>query len=865
MKKTLMAVLCLLCTATMATGLASCGVLGGGTTGGNSSSSSSSSAPIVTYTLNKTDYGTVKFGASLDASALKLNGSDGSSVAVTAAMTDWNTNSVGNKTLTVSYKGATVGTVSYTVKYEVKFAVNGEVIDTQMVLSKDEIKMPADPEVAGMEFTGWAMPDTLTGNATIVAQFEGVVTEPGTLSVVSSEGEESDTYVFAHTADDFLSLETSYSDALSENDYEVQTSNNNLVVTKGEDILLIYAEKSGVTELTVTTTDNNGYELSVTKTIVVKPQSFLINAKELPSGAIEDVYALGSMDVNKNVVTHDLTLSLGVEAGIGEGLKENIVWESNSTKASVVKDASSQNGKVTLATTGEAEPVEFTAKFIVDGEVYGTSKYEVRCVYEGVNVGTYNELVKATKAGDAVVLTSNIEFPKVKAEIDVIEMQTTYDDQYYKNLDETEPDKEHKAMIKTLIQFRNDVHGNGFTVNAHNATIGLLNATGDPIFAGPLNFVAMANSGSSAISVKGQDNVCFAVFEGVTLNNVELKGCDLIPKDGMVDLTDLNYAGTTVEVFGDNVTIQYSRITNGRTVLRIFGDANDASKVIHVDIKNSVLKGAREFILRMGSNCFVDSETEYSPNLPGDTGTAYNTKLNYNSLSAAEKEAYDEKYIKTFVNIENSVFQDAGIFAIGIDSHFSGEALDRGNQFTSVLGAAAANWKELAKTSYGAKLTFQGEVKMYTWKLLDDIDSSTLIEINGNPNADDDEEDNLTAALEFDVGAMVRHVCTKEGSDLASIIATKGEGENALEYVHAGIAFFGGGKNYGVFENAAGNALTGFEVSLADVQKGFLTAAAGTENFYFLLYSNESSFTYDVQEKELVDGTMDKVLKGDNK
>ncbi len=850
-----MAVLCLLCTATMATGLASCGGLGGGTTGGNSSSSSSSSAPIVTYTLNKTDYGTVKFGASLDASALKLNGSDGSSVAVTAAMTDWNTNSVGNKTLTVSYKGATVGTVSYTVKYEVKFAVNGEVIDTQMVLSKDEIKMPADPEVAGMEFTGWAMPDTLTGNATIVAQFEGVVTEPGTLSVVSSEGEESDTYVFAHTADDFLSLETSYSDALSENDYEVQTSNNNLVVTKGEDILLIYAEKSGVTELTVTTTDNNGYELSVTKTIVVKPQSFLINAKELPSGAIEDVYALGSMDVNKNVVTHDLTLSLGVEAGIGEGLKENIVWESNSAKASVVKDASSQNGKVTLATTGEAEPVEFTAKFIVDGEVYGTSKYEVRCVYEGVNVGTYNELVKATKAGDAVVLTSNIEFPKVKAEIDVIEMQTTYDDQYYKNM----YGKDYKTMIKTLIQFRNDVHGNGFTVNAHNATVGLLEATGDPIFAGPLNFVAMADSGSSLISVKGQDNVCFAVFEGVTLNNVELKGCDLIPKDGMVDLTDLNYAGTTVEVFGDNVTIQYSRITNGRTVLRIFGDANDASKVIHVDVKNSVLKGAREFILRMGSNSFVDDNTVWSPNLPGDTGEAYNTKLNYNSLTAEQKAAHDEKYIKTFVSVENSVFQDAGIFAIGIDSHFSGEALDRGNQFTSVLGESAANWKDLAKTSYGAKLTFQGEVKMYNWKLLDDIDSSTLIEISSA--ADDD----LKAALEFDVGAMVRHVCTKEGSDLASIIATKGEGENALEYVHAGIAFFGGGKNYGVFENAAGNALTGFEVSLADVGKDFLKAAAGEQKFYFLLYDNESSFTYDVQEKELVDGTMDKVLKGDNK
>ena len=81
----------------------------------------------------------------------------------------------------------------------------------------------------------------------------------------------------------------------------------------------------------------------------------------------------------------------------------------------------------------------------------------------------------------------------------------------------------------------------------------------------------------------------------------------------------------------------------------------------------------------------------------------------------------------------------------------------------------------------------------------------------------------------------------------SSIIA-KVEGE---DWVHAGIAFFGGGKNYGAFENKAGNVLSSFEVSLADVDKGFLTAAAGEENFHFLLSTDGSAFTPQVQEEML--------------
>ena len=56
-------------------------------------------------------------------------------------------------------------------------------------------------------------------------------------------------------------------------------------------------------------------------------------------------------------------------------------------------------------------------------------------------------------------------------------------------------------------------------------------------------------------------------------------------------------------------------------------------------------------------------------------------------------------------------------------------------------------------------------------------------------------------------------------------------------YVHGGIAMFGGGKNYGVFEakNYTFKALNGYAIGLDDVNKHALAIAAGQEDFYFLL------------------------------
>lgn len=633
-----------------------------------------------------------------------------------------------------------------------------------------------------------------------------------------------------------LAIEASFGELTSDK-YTVEVSEGDMIdVTSLKNLVLINTKKTGVTELTVKATNKaTGEEVEATKTIIVKPRAMTIHEVKLGTSDIEGVFTLGGTTANK-AATYDFDVSLGQANEVSDNIANYIEWSSSS--ASVKMD---KNGVATLATSGDTEMVTLTAKFVVDGVEYDASnEYSFRCVYDAVNVSTYAELYAATKAQKAVVLNANIAFPTVLSEIEYDWMHTTYDDTYYKNLGKLDD-----ARVKTLLQFKNDLYGNGYMINAHNATLGLLDSTGsltnDSLFRGPLNFVAMSDSGGM-ISVKAQDNVCFALFEGVTVNNVELRGADLkADNEGNVDLTDLNYAGTTVEVFGDNVNIEYSRINNGRTVLRVFGDYQDETKIINLNIKNSVLSNAREFIIRMGSNDFVDgTDDNVSPFIGADNATSkayYYSKVNnaYNlNYTAAQRKEYDEKYIKTFVTVKNSVFKDAGIFAIGIDSHFSGAALQSGH---SILGENSPYWKNLAKTSYGAKLKFEGEVKMYNWKPLSQLDSSTLIEIMNTPAFGD--------KLNFDVAEMVRAVADQE--KFSSIVSKK-DGE---DWVHTGIAFFGGGKNYGAFEYAENNELSCFEVSLDEVDKGFLTAAAGNEPFHFLLFTNKSTFTPDAQEKQL--------------
>ena len=646
--------------------------------------------------------------------------------------------------------------------------------------------------------------------------------------------------------------------------YKVSASNDNLIVKMNNNgNVVIEALKAGITEVTLSAT-NDAYPDQVkttTVTVVISPKSISVTEAAREYG-IEKLFTIGGyeFDVNGALIQSALgnkafVLHFQTPTEAGEGFAENISWHSSSEEVLIDK-----NGVISFANNTFVGEVKFWASFNYEGVEAKTAEYTVRCVANGINVYSFADLYQATKKTEnQIVLHSNIkeDFGYINGEAVYenketpyyTEIDTTYDKTYYNNDPEAGEPK-----VKILIEFRNDLYGNGYIINAHNVTYkiqkneknGVIERIQDPnaLFQGPLNFVMMREDDGATTSVKAQDNICFAIYENVNIYNVELRGCDLEgDEDGNQDLVDLDYIGTTVEVLGDNVNIAYARLTNGRTVLRAFGDIADNTKKIHINITNSVLSGAREFIMRIGSNQFVNgTDDNITPNLPGDTSSDYNAKKDYYTFTDKQKEAYDEKYINTFVTVKNSVFKDSGIFAIGMDSHFAGAALHNGRG----LGAINANfekylgkWYDLAKTSYGAKLRFEGEVELYNWKDIEDIDSSTLIEVKGTSGFD----------MKLDLQNMIEAALSKEPEKFKNIITPY----NGKNYVHAGIAFFGGGKNYSVFDSESKITLGHYDVSLADAGQQILSIAAGDEDFYFFIYDKTSAFTPQLQQERLAD------------
>ncbi len=622
----------------------------------------------------------------------------------------------------------------------------------------------------------------------------------------------------------------------------LSNGNASVLPTSGGRIDL-YTQKAGVSVLTLTATDPlTGVSKTETVTLVIKPTSLYVKESISPYG-VENRLAVGGREADGSPNRFGLSLEYD-QTKVQEGFGAYLSFVTDNPMVTV-----NENGVLLIAEDFVGE-VTVRGVFSAHGVRSESAPMTVLCVGNGRNVRSFKELYETVNAGLPVVLMENIvdDFGYIDGamfytEETVEKIHTTYDDTFYKN-----GGREDEAFVKVLLSFRNDLYGNGYAINAGNVTMqldGIGALKPDALFRGPLNFVSLTDN---MASVKAQDNICFALYEGVSVRNVTLQGCTLSNETGAVDLTDLDYVGTTVEVLGDGVEILYSRVENGRTVLRVFGDAEDASKKITVNISNSVLGYAREFILRMGSNAFVDPEGESfaSARLPGDNGQVFPAQKTYALMSPEEKAAYDEAFVKTYVNVKNSVFTEAGIFAVGIDSHFSGMYLDRGSTAVGpTFASLVPEWHDLAKTSYGAKLTFEGDVRLYSWKDLSMIDSSTLIEVNEALTENHPELD-----LRLNVADMVNTVAKKP--NFGNIVYNK----NGKQFAHAGITFFGGGYNYGVFEyknpaNPMFAELTGYEINLADADKEFLNSAAGNESFYFLLANANSSFSLEEQERLL--------------
>ncbi len=585
------------------------------------------------------------------------------------------------------------------------------------------------------------------------------------------------------------------------------------------------------------------------------------NVNETASGATENVYEFslsGSLSSNK-------------KTQIIDNASEKIKWSSSDEEIAVV-----ENGKLRILSSGE---VTIRAESAYNEKLGLTrpvlAEFTVVCRKDAVSVKDYDSLMYASKQGKETVLTSDVmlaprigekDFDDYRAYLEecTTKMRTTADYSYYK--DNGKPED---AFIRYCVEFTASVYGNGYTICGEYVTRSY-DYNQYRIFDGPLDIVRLSYNLSSAENarVKAQDNVVFIVKkDGINIDNVELKGCKdeslVEEKDGVktYNLGKLDKCGTVLEIVGDRCNLSYSRVNNGRTVVRIFGRAeaennqdlinNPSAYKINATINNSILESAREFILKIGSNQskknppadgvklqnYTPSAEDYEnagPALLNASGLAY--QVGQNNLA---DEYFCNNYVMTDVTLRDCAFFNAGLFSIGMESKFAGVVL-HGFDYSDKWNFSGLGWKNVAGTSYPAALRMEGEVRFYDWKDIDNLNSDTLIEGN-------------LAQLKNLINLDLKQLLTSYNNDNPSLLVKK-EGKT---YVNGAIAFYGGGKNYsqvdlsGVSEKFA--SLASYSVGMGVFESKQLVLAAGQNDFRFMLYDSTHGITVTEQQNDLRD------------
>lgn len=617
----------------------------------------------------------------------------------------------------------------------------------------------------------------------------------------------------------------------------------------------ITATKRGSAKIKITAKHDGKDIKEIEKTIRVVPNvysmEFADSAKEY---GIENILTIGGRKPNGIPDTRTIFVRVVTEAGAETFTDElmNVAFSDDkkffTCKAQPATNADAVSAEIRATGTGLTT---LNAELKNYNQYFGTNicaKIRLRAVKEGRNVDNYEDLKKVTENGKIVVLTGDVMLGVKKdgtamtedeLKKDVKKFTTTYDKTYLEN---SGKNKE----VQYLIEFKNHVYGNGFEINADKFTQ-CKDATGKPlIFQGPLDFVAI-----SSASVKGQDNISFLVrTDNVLINNVVLNGCSddsLHEEDGRFNLSKLNYVGTTLEI-AKSAKLLNSRVSNGRTVVRIFAGGstmgspvvkdesafNVQDEKINVHIESCVLSNAREFILKIGSNRALKQTSEVQRKLLDVNRNPYSP---YSESNKTDK-YFNDNYLINDVTLKNSVLETSGLFSVGMETHFSGEFL---------LGGTITTWEGCAATSYASALRIVGDVKMLDWKNLSNVDSSTLIEVTGDANP----------WLSMNVAEMMKEVA-KVKSECRDIILNVG----GTEYVHGGIAFYGGGYNYSYLDLTEANDETKqfgvYDVNISVLENSkdenirnqgkMLPMAAGAGDFRFYLYNNKSSRNLSWQE-----------------
>lgn len=709
---------------------------------------------------------------------------------------------------------------------------------------------------------------------------------------------------------------------LADGDYRVRYTTTNAKVAKvdkkSENLFKVTAVSEGTATLKVDLIVND--EIYETKTLAVKViapyNSISIKnnattksltdslARELVIG--EYTYANGSID---NKYTLDIPINVSSKAGVIESTIDNskLVWRTSNDRIATVN-----NGTVSISGV-DSSNVTITVESAYNEELGFDVKASITLtvIAGAVNISDYDGLMMATKAGKEIVLQSDIMLAPLLKENYYSEswrsggykkyiegtdggmgvyktMDPTCDIAYYRALSNSGD-----AKLKYFVEFTNNVYGNGHYIDADYLTkggekmYGASNSNGF-IFHGPLSLVKIkygtpATADDNA-SIKSQDNIVFVVKnDGIKIRNVELKGCSDESVNG--DLTNLDYCGTVLEVIGDDFDLSYSKVNNGRTVVRIYGDAcTDESLVranvdnykISASISNCILTYGREFILKIGTNQLRRGKnvSDTSITLNGtnwypiggniehkdyyDEANPYfykaDGKTTYTTTEAKD-DYFINNYVLTDITLKNCVFVSSGLFSIGMESMFGGLVLDGWDYSSNYKFGSDRGWGDIAGTSYPSRLKFEGDVRFYDWKKVSTVNSDTLLEA-GSVIKD-------TLHFNLDVSTLIEEYRNRNpNTDTVNRLLLISGGES---YINAPVAMYGGGKNYGILDMSGVDKEAFSELYNLTIDVSYFAPShpqlvyfsAGVEPFRFMVCeaksTNPNYLTLDRQQRELAD------------
>ncbi len=385
--------------------------------------------------------------------------------------------------------------------------------------------------------------------------------------------------------------------------------------------------------------------------------------------------------------------------------------------------------------------------------------------------------------------------------------------------------------VKVGIKVQKDFYGNGFSINMNNLCfpnngsidINLKKLAPDyekDYFFGPLAFVTIGDPSGNQPFVKayGQDNAGMMLKgNGIIVNDLRIQNID-------DNSNKRNYAftGTVIEVKGDDITIKNSTVKLGKNLISAFDTKN-------LTIKNCILTRSSEFNLKVGSNQIMPYDnskvidvtiggTKYS--VPFDeffdinstniasanmileeflgagNGIFLNQREMFESLrilqNALNNESYDEDIYASEVIVEDVLFDDSGLFSIGLETEFNGPFLYNGGSQTlvSTLGGMLQSDipNKIGGTSLPSKVTIKGKTKFYDWKKYTDIDTTSLIEERISVFASSALGQDIELSIDdfFPMKPILKDMCKSKG-----YIYTK----DNEEYINTIIAYYGGGLN----------------------------------------------------------------------